>query len=806
MIMKKILSFILAAVCLFTSVLGGQTAPAVEANKSATMSVSTFEDVDTSHWYYAAVKSVFDNGIMNGTGNEKFDPNGNITLAQAITTAARLHAQYNNTTIQKDDTASWYAPYVAYAKSAELLSDEILAVSNMNDVKATRAQTAYLFYGVLITKEKTVDRINESAIYDLNEVPREYQNAVTNMFAGGIITGISQGYFQGNLLVTRAQIATILNRIINRYERVPYDEKENHELSNQRGNLHMHSGGTVVYNDDYTYFIVMPNTSEHRCDIVQRNNKTGESKVLYVGNGHLYNLRMEKGKLYFAEKITGSYYTNFGGYKTPIIERAYLVEFDLKNNAVRCLYKTNKFETIYAFETYGEKFYVSGSRSGNYNTRIFELDKAGGQRNLVALNSENSVSIFLFGGKLYFSYMYTEGTYGVDLEYKPVISTYDLDTKEISCFIDGKLKAVNYAAGMLYTAEVVGETPTTNFYKYNLANSSDYNAEKVLIGTTDLLNYTIAMSVLNGNVYVSSDKANVIYKLQGDGSLAPKIKTNKQPLCYIITGQSECFYNTFWDSEFNVFYSTKDDTHNGIVSYLGITKEDEATGEQSVATGESVPWLSLNDITITNSYKQNTFTWIDPKAGSVMWTMDINDGLYQAYMRDSRASHIIDYQYAGKSFKLHDYAFYCNSPDDDAYLYGISNYFKCLQEDFGHSPLELAQTAANFVQSIPYVTDKIGTGYDEYPKYPLEILYERAGDCEDSSILLASLYKQLGYECVLLHFDGHMAVGVACPEAQGAYYEENGVRYYYIETTAPGWKVGEIPKDVKDLLLVYEVK
>ena len=38
------------------------------------------------------------------------------------------------------------------------------------------------------------------------------------------------------------------------------------------------------------------------------------------------------------------------------------------------------------------------------------------------------------------------------------------------------------------------------------------------------------------------------------------------------------------------------------------------------------------------------------------------------------------------------------------------------------------------------------------------------------------------------------------------YYEEDGIKYFYIETTSPGWEIGELPSEVKDLLLVYQVK
>lgn len=99
-------------------------------------------------------------------------------------------------------------------------------------------------------------------------------------------------------------------------------------------------------------------------------------------------------------------------------------------------------------------------------------------------------------------------------------------------------------------------------------------------------------------------------------------------------------------------------------------------------------------------------------------------------------------------------------------------------------------------EAIPYVSEE-----GEYPKYPVETLIE-GGDCEDKSILLASLLRAMGYRSALLLFrgnPGHMAVGVECSDGWGSYYLKDGVKYFYLESTNSGWKVGQIPPDVKNV-------
>jgi len=111
-------------------------------------------------------------------------------------------------------------------------------------------------------------------------------------------------------------------------------------------------------------------------------------------------------------------------------------------------------------------------------------------------------------------------------------------------------------------------------------------------------------------------------------------------------------------------------------------------------------------------------------------------------------------------------------------------------DDVGTVNLALA-----FSQAITYRYDNETSGSEDYWKFPVETLYLRCGDCEDKSFLFASLVEEMGYDAICLVFDDHLAVGVACPGAYGTYYEKWGSQYYYCETTAIGWKLGDIPDD-----------
>jgi hypothetical protein len=142
-----------------------------------------------------------------------------------------------------------------------------------------------------------------------------------------------------------------------------------------------------------------------------------------------------------------------------------------------------------------------------------------------------------------------------------------------------------------------------------------------------------------------------------------------------------------------------------------------------------------------------------------------------------------------------DWVDMAKDPDDDYYITSMVQKINeaSLLERFTES--EKVEFVIAFVQSLPYTVDEVTTEWDEYPRYPIETLFDRGGDCEDTSILVAALLDRMGYDvCLLiLENENHCAVGINIEGAYGSYYEDNGKKYFYLETTGEGWKIGETP-------------
>ena len=106
-----------------------------------------------------------------------------------------------------------------------------------------------------------------------------------------------------------------------------------------------------------------------------------------------------------------------------------------------------------------------------------------------------------------------------------------------------------------------------------------------------------------------------------------------------------------------------------------------------------------------------------------------------------------------------------------------------------------------FVQELPYRFDIEATGYDDYPKTAIETLVEGGGDCEDTSILCASILHGLELEVALIWLPpvpatratvAHLVIGVN-GNFKGDFYSYDNTNYYYCETTYKS-KLGGMPK------------
>jgi hypothetical protein len=172
-------------------------------------------------------------------------------------------------------------------------------------------------------------------------------------------------------------------------------------------------------------------------------------------------------------------------------------------------------------------------------------------------------------------------------------------------------------------------------------------------------------------------------------------------------------------------------------------------------------------------------------------------------LRIPYADFLHDYYVSLERIVVEDYSIFVLDDYDDVYLDFILE--KIIETyDFGEYRFNLKTDSerinyvAGFVQeSLEYLSDKEGNDSFEYPRYPVETLFNGVGggDCEDKSILAASLLEKMGYQVALLRLPDHMAVGVKLGKDDIPNYNFYTQDYYYLETTTSGKPCGFIPSN-----------
>ena len=174
-----------------------------------------FVDVPQKAWYVEAVNYAVRNSLMKGVGNDQFDPEGTMTRAMLVTVLWRYEGEPEApaNTFSDVKAGTWYFDAVSWAAANNIVG----GVGNNKfdpDGNITREQMATILYrycngkGIDTSKQTSI-----SGFPDAGSVSSYAQNAMQWAVAEKLVNG-SDGKLlpQGN--ATRAQVATILMRFI----------------------------------------------------------------------------------------------------------------------------------------------------------------------------------------------------------------------------------------------------------------------------------------------------------------------------------------------------------------------------------------------------------------------------------------------------------------------------------------------------------------------------------------------------------------------------------------------------------------
>ena len=201
----------------------GAENPGTGTENPGTGTGKPFTDVKETDWFYKSVMFVYENGLMAGTSATTFDPNSNATRAQLAVIFYRMEGspkvegKNSFTDVEYGPGTAWYYDAVTWAEQSGVVGGYGDGRFGPGD-PVTREQLAAIFYryaqykGYDVTAAGNLDRFT-----DKDKVSEWAKQPLIWAVSSGIVNGTGDNLLSPQGTATRAQLAAMLHRFIDKY-------------------------------------------------------------------------------------------------------------------------------------------------------------------------------------------------------------------------------------------------------------------------------------------------------------------------------------------------------------------------------------------------------------------------------------------------------------------------------------------------------------------------------------------------------------------------------------------------------------
>ena len=167
-----------------------------------------FTDVGESRWYRPYVQAAYEAGLVNGVTATTYEPDKTLSLAEAVTLAARIYAEAHGETAPSGGTP-WYKAAYDYCVEKGVIDGKSFALTDMPRT-ATRYEMVSILDGAVPEERmKESVKVAKDGIPDLKESD-SYGGVVYRWYRAGLIGGDADGSFNGGRDIKRSEVAKIL--------------------------------------------------------------------------------------------------------------------------------------------------------------------------------------------------------------------------------------------------------------------------------------------------------------------------------------------------------------------------------------------------------------------------------------------------------------------------------------------------------------------------------------------------------------------------------------------------------------------
>ena len=182
-----------------------------------------FTDVSEKDWFYGDVMFVYENGLMLGTSKTLFSPHGTATRGMMATILWRMEgspAPKGKNSFTDVEAGKWYADAITWTAENSIFAGYGKDKFGPDD-PITREQLAAIFYryadykGYDLTVKGNLDKFKDS-----DKITDYAKTAMQWAVGSGLVKGKSGNLLDPQGTATRAEIAAMLHRFIEKYELV----------------------------------------------------------------------------------------------------------------------------------------------------------------------------------------------------------------------------------------------------------------------------------------------------------------------------------------------------------------------------------------------------------------------------------------------------------------------------------------------------------------------------------------------------------------------------------------------------------
>ena len=176
-----------------------------------------FTDVPDWQWYYDSVGRAWSYGLVQGVSATKFSPQGNLTVAECVTLAARLHSIYYTGSENFQVLKPWYQEYMDYA-----LENGILPAARTDwNAPITRGDFFMIFSAAFPDEAlQPINDVPDGSIPDVQSSDACY-DAAYRLYRAGILIGNNElGEAKPKNSIIRCEAAAILIRMADPAQRL----------------------------------------------------------------------------------------------------------------------------------------------------------------------------------------------------------------------------------------------------------------------------------------------------------------------------------------------------------------------------------------------------------------------------------------------------------------------------------------------------------------------------------------------------------------------------------------------------------